>query len=370
MSTKHSPYKHRQSKVKWDDSAAEDFLQEKFTVKDVLRLFNISTRADSVLEDSNDRMQALLPKIREAQISAYKETLEQVSKRYVAPKPSCDILAIPSDSVTGLFAISETVLKEEEVLVEQDAVDKHLKTLRHRAIPNSSFKKPPKTKPPPSPTWEDQMVGKTMENYYHIYGPDKPRPDYPILPPRERPVVVPEETGKQKKKGKKGKKGRKKKKEKLPEEPFNMTAWRKENIPVASTKLWRLWFETLPCHQRTPNLSNPPTPPSDVPEPVSQFGHFISNLPEDRKEKRVCNTGHYSPRFSRSRSLTDVKPNRDYSTLLAHQRRLGNVSASSVSRPSITPAADGVCTSSAPSQLPKISAVTVQSLATRSIAAT
>ena len=120
-----------------------------------------------------------------------------------------------------------------------------------------------------------------------------------------------------------------------------MTEWRKENVPAASTKLWHSWFEPLPCHQRTPNLSIPPSPPSDVPEPVSHFGHFIAHLSVDRREKRISNMGHYSPRLSRS-SLTSVKSSRPYFPGLSDSKGLGSIqpcatAASSLQRPSSTP---------------------------------
>jgi hypothetical protein len=63
-----------------------------------------------------------------------------------------------------------------------------------------------------------------------------------------------------------------------PPPPINVTEWRKENLPVFSTRLFLPGFRALACHQRTPYLSNPPTPPGHVPEPMSLFGWFIREL--------------------------------------------------------------------------------------------
>ena len=130
-------------------------------------------------------------------------------------------------------------------------------------------------------------------------------------------LYVPTKVPKRKGKGKKGQ-GKKGKKEKPPEAPFDMTTWRQDNIPVASTRLWRSWFDPTPYQQRTPNLSAPPSPPGEVPEPVSQFGYFIVGIPQERHEKLVVGTGHYSPRLSSSfygsYSRHPIRPPRSSST--------------------------------------------------------
>ncbi|KAK7093142.1 uncharacterized protein [Littorina saxatilis] len=277
----------RSGSVKWNQTEGKKFYHERFTVKDVLRMFNLTLRhrdTGESPENSHDRrLLAMMPEIGTHMIMS---DIELVKGLHSNNRRSEEILTVPSDSVSNLFAVSDTPLKQEEEMVEQEVHDLFVRSLKHRALPNSLYKKPPKLFPPPELTYEEIMEDKMLKAYYDLYVIPRPRPKYPILPPRNRPPPVPVEP--KKKKGKKGKTTKK------PEEPLDVTKWRKENLPVASTRLWAPWFKPALFHQYTPALSLPPTPPGGVPQPVSRFGHFVNTIPNQRTVKTVSNKGHYS----------------------------------------------------------------------------
>ncbi|KAL8590420.1 hypothetical protein ACOMHN_011634 [Nucella lapillus] len=195
-----------------------------------------------------------------------------------------------SDMLRSMRAVSETVLVEKEVLVHPVVREAYRRMLEYKALPNSTLKRLPKAIPRPSPTWNELMNQRVLDFIMQYYGPEKPRPHYPILPPRQRPPPPPEpepkDTKGKKKKGK-HKKGRKKQHSAKPEEPFCMTKWRKKNLPVASTSMSRHWFKPRLCFQPTPPLSQPPSPPGEVPESDSYFGYFVNNLGPDYLKKHI-----------------------------------------------------------------------------------
>ncbi|KAL8612974.1 hypothetical protein ACOMHN_001057 [Nucella lapillus] len=271
-------------KIKEDDYEEEyAFLKDKFTVKDILRMFKISLRGtaeelgETKDEDGDKRLEIFLEMMRGAE-------QEPDGVKFPSHRPrsrnSSEILAHASDSdvLQDLFALSETVLEKKQMLVHPVVREAYRIILQYKALPNSTLKRLPKVIPRPKPTWNQLLQQKVLNFILKYYGPEKPRPNYPILPPRERPPPPPEPEPKGKKK-RKGKNKKKKKHPLKPAQPFNMETWRKQNLPAASTRLLRPWFQPKPCFLPTPPTSpQPPTPPGEVPEPDSFFGYFVNNL--------------------------------------------------------------------------------------------
>ncbi|KAL8596230.1 hypothetical protein ACOMHN_021270 [Nucella lapillus] len=316
--TKRVPRVRRPSEVDARDSSDDvdySFLLNKFTVKDILRMFKLSLcggLADDD-EENDPRIQMLLKMMGDSDSDTEVCTKHKPGHIKLETRHSSQILAaLPSVSTIlhSSFATSETVLERKEILVHPVVREAYRRMLEYKAVPNSTLKKLPKTCALPPLPWEQLMRRKVTMIYLDHY-PEKPRPKYPIYPPRrEKPAPPPKPTGKKKKK----KKRKEKKQLEKPKEPISLNKWRRENLPVASTRLWRSYFAPRACFQPTPPFSRPPSPAGDVPDPNSPFGYFINHLGVDDQPKKPTrsdkkkNKSTNPTRAAARRGLDDTKP--------------------------------------------------------------
>lgn len=263
-----------------ESQVSTKLLKDKFARRMTLKEFVTSLGFHKVVE------------LKESRSSQLEEYLEETEKRGIPveeynavvvsrlPRLSPNnngsnyILIIPSNSFEYQEAAKELVFpRESEVLVTEEELEVFNKFMRNiPELPNSMFKKSPKLHPPPDPTFEELLQIKVMEEYYKIY-------------PKQVKVEEPE---------KKNKKEKELKTPKPSEEEIDFTAWRRKNLPAASTRLHPVSKSQTPSatlrlssnddimrsshslrsmYKRSKALQG--TDLLQLPEPLSFFGEFL-----------------------------------------------------------------------------------------------
>ena len=121
------PKKKKPDETKMTPQVNISTVEYHFKVKDILRMLKRGAfGSSSCSEDSFDpHAECLLPE----KILADCEKARLIYEGRPWPQPSCDILVVPSESLTITlpFALSDTLLEEQEQLVEREVHDAWLR---------------------------------------------------------------------------------------------------------------------------------------------------------------------------------------------------------------------------------------------------
>ncbi|KAL8574779.1 hypothetical protein ACOMHN_035322 [Nucella lapillus] len=172
----------------------DPFADEKFTVRDILRMFKLSLcgisndSSTEAAEDHDEQLEMFIKTHSRQGASEQKATTPTPPTRQEHRSPKTGVAPSNSAMLQNLFATSEVVLERKEPLVHPIVREAYRRLLESiPCLPNSTLKRLPDAIPLPRPSWEQVMRIQVFSRYRQLYGRDEPRSRYPLLPARKRP---------------------------------------------------------------------------------------------------------------------------------------------------------------------------------------